>query len=129
VAHFIDPEFLAGRLQRRADDFEILGAVRVGADVKPVAAMLDLVTQALRARLAELTPQQLRVLELIRRGFQNKHIAVELKLAESTVKAHVTEILRKLKLFSRNKAVIEIGKIDLPTPKQQAARLERAKPT
>jgi len=86
-------------------------------------------TEALRARLAELTPQQLRVLELIRRGFQNKHIAVELKLAESTVKAHVTEILRKLKLFSRNKAVIEIGKIDLPTPKQQAARLERAKPT
>ena len=86
-------------------------------------------TEALRARLAELTPQQLRVLELIRRGFQNKHIAVELKLAESTVKAHVTEILRKLKLFSRNKAVIEIGKIDLPAPKQQAARLERAKPT
>ena len=70
-----------------------------------------------------------RVLELIRRGFQNKHIAVALKLAESTVKAHVTEILRKLKLFSRNKAVIEIGKIDLPAPKQQAARLERAKPT
>jgi DNA-binding NarL/FixJ family response regulator len=86
-------------------------------------------TEALRARLAELTPQQLRVLELIRRGLQNKHIAVELKLAESTVKAHVTEILRKLKLFSRNKAVIEIGKIDLPAPKQQAARLERAKPT
>lgn len=86
-------------------------------------------TEALRARLAELTPQKLRVLELIRRGFQNKHIAVELKLAESTVKAHVTEILRKLKLFSRNKAVIEIGKIDLPVPKQQTSRLERAKPT
>jgi DNA-binding NarL/FixJ family response regulator len=86
-------------------------------------------TEALRARLAELTPQQLRVLELIRRGFQNKHIAVELKLAESTVKAHVTEILRKLKLFSRNKAVIEIGKIDLPVPKQHAPRSERGKPT
>lgn len=68
---------------------------------------------ALRARLNELTPQQLRVLDLIRRGLQNKHIATELQLAESTVKAHVTEILRKLKLFSRNKAVIEIGKIDL----------------
>jgi DNA-binding NarL/FixJ family response regulator len=86
-------------------------------------------TEALRTRLAELTPQQLRVLELIRRGFQNKHIAVELKLAESTVKAHVTEILRKLKLFSRNKAVIEIGKIDLQVPKQQAPRVERGKPT
>ncbi len=32
-------------------------------------------------------------------------------------KAHLTEILRKLKLFSRDKAVIEIGKIDLPATK------------
>ena len=86
-------------------------------------------TQALRARLRELTPQQLRVLDLIRRGFQNKHIAAELKLAESTDKAHVTEILRKLKLFSRNKAVIEIGKISLPAPKPQGSKLDRAKPT
>ena len=85
--------------------------------------------QVLRARLRELTPQQLRVLDLIRCGFQNKHIAVELKLAESTVKGHVTEILRKLKLFSRNKAIIEIGKINLSDPKQQASRLARAKPT
>jgi DNA-binding NarL/FixJ family response regulator len=61
-----------------------------------------------------LTPQQLRVLELIRRGLQNKQIAAELRLAESTVKAHVTEILRKLNLFSRNKAVVEISKLGLP---------------
>jgi DNA-binding NarL/FixJ family response regulator len=73
--------------------------------------------QALESRVRELTPQQLRVLDLIRRGYQNKQIAFELQLAESTVKAHVTEILRKLKLFSRNKAVIEISKIDLPVPK------------
>ncbi|MGP2478159.1 helix-turn-helix domain-containing protein, partial [Listeria monocytogenes] len=61
--------------------------------------------------MEELTPQQVRVLQLITRGLQNREIAVELKLAESTVKAHVTEILRKLKLFSRNKAIIEVGKI------------------
>ncbi len=84
-------------------------------------------TQALKERLKELTPQQLKVLDLIRRGFQNKHIATELKLAESTVKAHVTEILRKLKLFSRNKAVIEIGKIGLPNAKPQGARPDRAR--
>ncbi|MFX8453462.1 hypothetical protein ABTL48_20925, partial [Acinetobacter baumannii] len=36
-------------------------------------------------------------------------------------KAHVTEILRKLKLFSRNKAVIEIGKISLPVPKKRGS--------
>lgn len=71
----------------------------------------------LQQRLRELTPQQLRVLDLMRRGRQNKEIAVELQLAESTVKAHVTEILRKLRLFSRNKAIIEIGKLELPSPK------------
>jgi DNA-binding NarL/FixJ family response regulator len=81
-------------------------------------------TQALQARLRELTPQQLRVMELIRRGYQNKEIAAELELAESTVRAHVTEILRKLRLYSRNKAVIEIGKLDLPTPKgRQSVKL------
>lgn len=82
----------------------------------------------LQARLRELTPQQLRVLDLIRRGHQNKEIATELQLSESTVRAHVTEILRKLQLFSRNKAIIEIGKIDLPNARpQQAGRPERTK--
>jgi len=84
--------------------------------------------QALRARLRELTPQQLRVLELIRRGYQNKEIAHELQVAESTVKAHVTEILRKLGLFSRNKAIIEIGKIELPISQgRQCGKVERCK--
>jgi DNA-binding NarL/FixJ family response regulator len=65
---------------------------------------------------------------LIRLGHQNKEIAIELQLAESTVKAHVTEILRKLRLFSRNKAIIEIGKIDLPNAKiRQAGKTERSK--
>lgn len=85
-------------------------------------------TQALQARLRALTPQQIRVLDLIRRGYQNRQIAIELQLAESTVKAHVTEILRKLRLYSRNKAVIEIGKIDLPAPRQRQTRTDRCKP-
>ncbi|OCK53592.1 response regulator transcription factor [Bradyrhizobium sp. LMTR 3] len=80
--------------------------------------------KTLEARLRELTPQQTRVLDLMRRGFQNKQIALELQLAESTVKAHVTEILRKLRLYSRNKAVIEIGKIDLPAPRQRQSRID-----
>jgi DNA-binding NarL/FixJ family response regulator len=82
--------------------------------------------EALRVRLRELTPQQLRVLDLVRHGLQNKQIAAELQLAESTVKAHVTEILRKLKLFSRNKAVVEIGRLGLPSRKPRpGARTDR----
>jgi DNA-binding NarL/FixJ family response regulator len=83
---------------------------------------------ALQARLSELTPQQLRVLDLMRRGHHNKEIALELQLAESTVKAHVTEILRKLRLYSRNKAVIEVGKIELPIPNsRQGAKIDHSK--
>jgi len=76
-------------------------------------------SKAIEIKLRELTPQQLRVLDLLRRGHPNRQIAQELQLAESTVKAHITEILRKLGLFSRNKAVIEIGKMDLPDPRSR----------
>jgi DNA-binding NarL/FixJ family response regulator len=63
-------------------------------------------------RLRELTPQQLLVLEMVREGKQNKQIAFELKLAETTVKAHVSEILRKLGVYTRTKAVVEVAKVD-----------------
>jgi DNA-binding NarL/FixJ family response regulator len=63
-------------------------------------------------KLRRLTPQQLTVLELIKSGLQNKQIAFELKLAETTVKAHVSEILRKLEVYTRTRAVIEVSKVD-----------------
>lgn len=63
-------------------------------------------------RLHDLTPQQLRVLDMLRKGLQNKQIAYELKICETTVKVHVSDILRKLNVFSRTNAIIEIAKID-----------------
>jgi DNA-binding NarL/FixJ family response regulator len=69
-------------------------------------------TDKLIQRLRDLTPQQLRVLEMLREGLQNKQIAYALKVGETTVKAHVSEILRKLNVYSRTKAVIEVSKID-----------------
>ena len=63
-------------------------------------------------RLAKLTPQQLRVLQLLRQGMLNKQIAFELQVGETTVKAHVSEILRKLNVYSRTQAVIEVSKLD-----------------
>ena len=92
------------------------GSISVPKDFVPAERDGNGSSRALQARLEELTPQQLRVLDLIRRGYQNREIAGDLQLAESTVKAHITEILRKLRLFSRNKAVIETSKIELPIP-------------
>lgn len=57
-------------------------------------------------RLASLTSQQLRVLELMGSGLLNKQIADRLDVAEATVKAHVTAILRKLDLHSRTQAAL-----------------------
>jgi DNA-binding NarL/FixJ family response regulator len=64
------------------------------------------------SRIAELTPTQIRVLQLIRRGHLNKQIAHELRVSETTVKAHVSEILHKLKVVSRTQAVIETSQLD-----------------
>jgi DNA-binding NarL/FixJ family response regulator len=76
----------------------------------------------LSERIKKLSPQQNRVLHLITRGLQNREIAIEMKLSESTVKAHVTEILRKLKLFSRNKAITELGKNALALPEARSKK-------
>jgi len=79
----------------------------------------------LSARLATLTPQQVRVLQMLRQGLLNKQIAFDLGVGETTVKAHVSEILRKLKVSSRTQAVIEAAKIDFDTILTQSASDER----
>ncbi len=58
------------------------------------------------ARLADLTPQQARILQLVCAGKLNKQIAYDLDIAETTVKAHLTAILRKLNVHSRTQAVL-----------------------
>jgi DNA-binding NarL/FixJ family response regulator len=58
------------------------------------------------ARLGDLTPQQMRILALVCEGKLNKQIAYDLDIAETTVKAHITAILRKLGVQSRTQAVL-----------------------
>lgn len=67
---------------------------------------------SLAERVNSLTPQQLRVLAMLREGLLNKQIAYELHVGNSTIKKHVSEILRKLKVNSRTQAVIEVSKMD-----------------
>ncbi|MEM7379328.1 MAG: response regulator transcription factor [Pseudomonadota bacterium] len=62
-------------------------------------------------RIASLTPQQLRVLNMLREGLLNKQIAHELGVGATTVKAHVSEILRKLKVYNRTQAVILVTRL------------------
>jgi DNA-binding NarL/FixJ family response regulator len=81
-------------------------------DGPPDAEAVDLVH-----RLATLTPQQVRVLMMLREGLLNKQIAHHLEISEATVKAHVSAILHKLNVDSRTQAVIAASRIDAePAP-------------
>lgn len=62
--------------------------------------------------LATLTRKQLQVFERMSRGDSNKVIAYQLNIAESTVKAHVSAILRKLGATNRVQAILSAGDID-----------------
>ncbi len=55
-------------------------------------------------KLAQLTPQQFKVLRCIADGLLNKQIAYELDVQETTIKQHVSAILRKLGVINRTQA-------------------------
>lgn len=64
-------------------------------------------------QVADLTPQQLKVLSMIKQGLLNKQIAYDLNISEATVKAHVTAIMRKLEVNNRTQAVMKVAHIDM----------------
>ena len=64
-------------------------------------------------KLASLTPQQYKVLVMLRDGSLNKQIAWELNVSEATIKAHITAIFRKLGVKNRTQAVIALQQMDI----------------
>jgi NarL family two-component system response regulator LiaR len=117
------------------DDEKLFPAVRAGAagyllkDVEPQELVRAIRTAhageallhpAVAARLIEelsatrrdadaasgLTAREREVLELIGRGLANKLIALELGIAEKTVKTHVSSILAKLGVSDRTQAAL-----------------------
>jgi DNA-binding CsgD family transcriptional regulator len=70
------------------------------ADLFPRAAPL-----ADPAGLQDLTPREREVLEHLMKGGSNKIIAYRMGISDTTVKSHVTRILRKLGVHSRMRAV------------------------
>jgi DNA-binding NarL/FixJ family response regulator len=117
---------------RRSLDFGASGFVPKSSTVEQIRAALAAVLEGeiwvpagidltedddgedtqMAARLATLTPQQVRVLMMLSQGLLNKQIAYELSVSEATVKAHVSAILQKMGVESRTQAVIAAARID-----------------
>jgi NarL family two-component system response regulator LiaR len=121
------------------DDDEMLPAIRAGAAgyllknvepqelaraVRAAHAGEALIDPTVAARLVDtlakndvddgygrLTAREQEVLGLIGRGLSNKRIALELGVAEKTVKAHVTHVLSKLGLADRTQAALYVSRL------------------
>ncbi len=115
----------AGFLSKSAEPAEIaraLDVVKMGDIYLPPHCNVDL--QALdevedtdiSQLMSQLTPQQFKVAVMLAEGLLNKQIAYELNVTEATVKAHVTEIFRKLGVSSRTQAVLMISQLDIQAP-------------
>jgi DNA-binding NarL/FixJ family response regulator len=105
------PKTLGVEAMRGAIARVLEGGVWTPPDVD-LKAGTDAETADLMARLATLTPQQVRVLMMLSEGLLNKQIAYNLSVSEATVKAHVSAILQKLGVESRTQAVIAAAKIE-----------------
>lgn len=117
------------RVIRRAQQFGAAGFIPKASAAEDIAAAVAAVLDGgswfppmaverseadadLAARLAQLTPQQFRVLLCLADGLLNKQIAHELGLAENTVKVHVTAILKKLECYSRTQAAVLVKSLE-----------------
>jgi len=124
----------AGFIPKRSDLDELTGALRA------VLACEDYVPPALRSQvaalattsndhalatsLAQLSPQQLRVLMLVAEGRLNKQIADKLNIQERTVKAHMSAIFERMGVRNRTQAGVLLRSLEVNDPAQKVAANE-----
>jgi DNA-binding NarL/FixJ family response regulator len=108
----------AGYLLKNVQPQELARAVRLadaGETLIDPAVAARLVEAVADGQAAEpehqLTPREQEVLDLIARGFSNKRIALELGVAEKTVKTHVSHVLAKLGVSDRTQAALYAARL------------------
>jgi DNA-binding NarL/FixJ family response regulator len=100
------PEELVAAIETVAAGDSLLSPSVTSRVIERMAGARTMPDPAREARLAELTPREREVLELVARGLSNGEIAEELVIEESTVKTHVKRVLAKVGARDRVQAVI-----------------------
>lgn len=107
----IDADFLLNAVRRAAEGEAVMSAqmtAKLMASVRKGEAVTRSASEA-----DKLTPREREILAYLARGASNKEIARGLELAESTVKIHIQNILKKLGVTSRVQAAIYAVENDL----------------
>jgi NarL family two-component system response regulator LiaR len=128
LTSFLDDERLlpavragaAGYLLKNVQPQELARAIRTAAageallDPAVAARLVEALEEDGRdTRAEQLTPREREVLALIGRGYANKRIALELGIAEKTVKTHVGNVLSKLGVSDRTQAALYAARLGL----------------
>ena len=140
-----NPEVCCLMLTSYSDDEALLGAIMAGASgyvlkqikgndlveaVRSIASGASLLDPAVTARvlerlrapdpvderLARLTPQERRILDLIAEGLSNRQIGAEMHLAEKTIKNYVSNLLSKLGMERRTEAAVYVVRANEKQP-------------
>jgi two-component system, NarL family, response regulator LiaR len=126
LTSFLDEERLlpalragaAGYLLKNIEPRELARSIRLAAagealiDPAVAARLVDALGDERPAEHSDLTPREQEVLDLVGRGYANKRIALELGIAEKTVKTHVSHVLAKLGVSDRTQAALYAARLD-----------------
>ena len=110
------PEEIAGAVRIVASGEGLLAPAVTRAVITEFARQAPAVAPEPPPAVAELTPREREVLDLLALGLSNPEICRELVISEATAKTHVARILQKLGLRDRVQAVIYAYEAGLVTP-------------
>jgi DNA-binding NarL/FixJ family response regulator len=105
------PKSLAGESIVAAIGAVLEGEIWLQERLSGVPAELRRAEALAAERIAQLTPQQFRVLSMLADGLLNKQIAFDLGVSEATIKAHMTAIMRKLGCNNRTQVALAANQL------------------
>jgi DNA-binding NarL/FixJ family response regulator len=111
------PEELVAAVRIVASGDALLAPAVTRAVIDEFARRQPVAEAKVPAAVAELTPREREVLDLLAGGLSNPEICAQLVISEATAKTHVAHILQKLGLRDRVQAVIYAYESGLLTPR------------
>ena len=109
----INADFLLDSIRKAVDGDNVFSPEMT---TRLVQSLISPVSPRADHLLSTLTPREMEILGYLAAGHSNKVIARHLDLAESTIKVHVQNILRKLNLSSRVQAAVYAVQHKVPQP-------------